>query len=92
MASKKDGTTAVSIVKAGVVAECRLLKLDDLCQHMNVSIAQLQKLRRAGKVLPSTTTLGRSPRWLDLEFFDWLRAGCPAAIFWKWEGRKRDGR
>lgn len=71
---------------------CWLMKLEDLCQHMNVSIAQLQKLRRVGKVLRPNTTLGRSPRWLSDEFFDWLRAGCPAAVYWTWKGGSKNNR
>lgn len=87
MQGKERASAVVSTTKAINGPECRLLALGDLCKQMHVSIAQLQKLRRAGKILHPTVTLGRSPRWFDLEFYDWLRAGCPAAVYWTWKGK-----
>lgn len=87
----KDAIPAPSGANATAAAEeCRLLKLDDLCQYMNVSIAQLQKLRRAGKIMRPTTTIGRSPRWLDHSFFSWMRAGCPPEVFWTGKEKGRN--
>jgi hypothetical protein len=87
ISGKNNAISADNSTPSVKTEECYLLTLSDIARHLKVSIAQLQKLRRAGRILRPTVTLGRSPRFLDKSFYAWLNAGCPPAIYWDGKGK-----
>ena len=71
-------------------ARPELLTLKDLAELLRVAISSLHRQRAAGKIIPATCHVARSPRWDRQTVEDWIAAGMPLPK--EWQARQRAGR
>ena len=57
----------------------RLIDAQEFARRLGCSTRHIWRLRDAGKLPPSITTLGAMVRWPSEAVDDWIRRGCPPA-------------
>lgn len=68
----------------------RLIDAASAAKLRGVSKSGWWSFHSAGKC-PLPVRLGRATRWRQDELSDWIDAGCPARVKWKWKPDRRRG-
>lgn len=62
----------------------QLIEVTELAKMLGISPRTIWRLKDAGKV-PKPISIGSRVRWRKDEITEWIKAGCPPTVRWKWK-------
>jgi predicted DNA-binding transcriptional regulator AlpA len=81
MDTKKDGFEEPPARK-DEKAESLTVTTEGAAKMLGISLAHFHNMRKAGKLGPKPSRLGRRCLYIKAEMWEWLNAGCPARDRW----------